>query len=79
VYLGKRVNLHPQIHELGEIIHIAVWYCRLYAAVFLEHLPDSVHMLRIFLAVFNYCLLINPQLFDGRVWPPIDAVNIRNI
>jgi len=53
MYLGRRVNLHPQIRELGEIIHTAVWYCRLCAVVFLEHLLDSVHLLRIFFEVLS--------------------------
>jgi hypothetical protein len=79
VYLEKRVNLHPQIHELGEIIHTAGWYCRLCAAVFLEHLLDSVRLLRIFFAMFNSCLLINHLLSDGTAWSPGEAVNIRDI
>ena len=79
MYLGKRVNLHPQIHELGEIIHTVGWYCRLCAAVFLEYLLDSVCLLRMFFAMFNSCLLINPLLSDGRAWSPGEAANIRDI
>ena len=46
---------------------------------FLEHSLDSVYLLRIFFAVFNFCLLINPQISNARMWPIEQAANIRNI
>ena len=75
----KGAKLHCQIHDLGEIIHNSVWYCRLYVAMVWNILLGSVHLLRIFFAVSNSCLWIRSQLSPGRKSFHLNAVNVLNI